>query len=104
MPGDRRGLPMVTAHEVAGDLWLQVHRYDDARQAYERAARRVGPTPRVTLGLARVAVRLDATSTACSQYRRLLASWKFQGTDPPEIAEARAFLRGPACGGASNAR
>jgi hypothetical protein len=98
------GLPMITAHEVAGDLWLQVHRYDDARRAYERAATRIGPTPRVTLGLARVAARLDATSTACAQYQRLVTSWKSQNADPPELSEARAFLSGAACGAASNAR
>lgn len=95
---------MVTAHEVAGDLWLQVHRYDDARRAYERARNRVGVTPRVTLGLARVAARLDATSTACTQYQRLVTPWKRQETDPPEISEARTFLSGAACKGASDAK
>ena len=97
-------LPMVTAHEAAGELWLQVHRYDDARKAFERAASRVGSTPRVTLGLARVAARLDAVASACTQYRRLVESWKTPTENPPEIAEARAFLNGPACGGAANAR
>jgi hypothetical protein len=91
------GLPLLTAHEMAGDLWFQVYRYDDARRAYERAANRVGRTARVTLGLARVAARLDAASTACTQYRALLTSWKDPGGDPPEIAEARAFLSGSAC-------
>jgi hypothetical protein len=98
------GVPLVTAHDVAGDLWLQVYRYDDARRAYERAANRVGRTPRVTLGLARVAARLDAASTACTQYRRLVASWNDQGGDPPEISEARAFLSGPACSGQAQPR
>jgi hypothetical protein len=97
-------LPMVSAHEAAGDLWLQVHRYDDARLAYTKAATRVGVTPRVTLGLARVAARLDAISTACAQYQRLVTSWKNQSADPPELSEARALLSGSACGGASNAR
>lgn len=87
------GLPMITAHEAAGDLWLQVHRYDEARRAYARAAERVGITPRITLGLARVAVRLDARSTACSQYAALVGMWTREVSEPPELMEARAFLR-----------
>jgi tetratricopeptide (TPR) repeat protein len=91
------GLPMITAHEAAGDLWLQVHRYDDARRAYEKAAQRLGMTPRITLGLARLAARIDALSTACAQYRTFVASWKTTGSEPSELAEARAFLSNPAC-------
>lgn len=46
-------LPVVT-----GDLWLQVHRFDAAREAYRRAAAVETSLPS-SLGLARVAVRLD---------------------------------------------
>ena len=53
---DCQGAPIVSAYEVAGDLWLQVHRFDDARRAYVTAAEQVGSTRRVTLGLARTAV------------------------------------------------
>jgi hypothetical protein len=90
-------LPMITAHEAAGDLWLQVHRYDDARRAYERAAQRIGMTPRITLGLARLAARIDALSTACAEYRTFVSSWKATGPEPPELTEARAFLSNPSC-------
>ena len=38
------GAPIVTAQEVAGDLWLQVHRFEDARRAYLGAAEQVGST------------------------------------------------------------
>lgn len=98
------GLPMVTAHEAAGDLWLQVHRYDDARHAYMRAAERVGMTPRITLGLARLAARVDALATACTQYRALIGSWTSTGAEPPELSEARAFLMNPACQGQATPR
>jgi hypothetical protein len=91
------GLPFITAHEAAGDLWLQVHRHDDARRAYARAMERVGATPRVVLGMARVAARVDAVATACTQYRTLTASWKGQGAEPAEVSEARAFLRDHDC-------
>ena len=51
------GAPVLSAHEVAGELWLQVHRFDDARAAFERAVEQVGTTPRITAGLARAAAR-----------------------------------------------
>jgi hypothetical protein len=49
------GAPTITAHEAAGDLWLLVHRYDDAQRAYELARSVVGLTPRIETGLRRVA-------------------------------------------------
>jgi hypothetical protein len=85
------GAPVITAHEAAGDLWLQVYRYEDARRAYTRAAERLGPTRRVTLGLARAAVRMSDTATACVQYQTLVDGWRI-GDDVPEIVEARVFL------------
>jgi hypothetical protein len=51
------GAPVLSAHEVAGELWLQVHQFDDARAAFERAAAHVGMTPRIAGGLARAATR-----------------------------------------------
>ena len=51
------GAPVLSALEVAGELWLQVHRFDDARVAFERAAAQVGMTPRITAGLARATAR-----------------------------------------------
>ena len=45
--------PAVAALEAAGDLWLQVHRYDDAVRAYERAAAHLGMTARIAAGLAK---------------------------------------------------
>lgn len=47
--------PVLTAAEVSGELWLQVHRYDEAHRAFQKAAAQVGMTPRVVAGLARVA-------------------------------------------------
>jgi hypothetical protein len=49
--------PVLSVAEVAGELWLQVHRYDDAHAAFTRAESEVGKTPRVVAGLARAAVR-----------------------------------------------
>lgn len=94
------GAPAVTAHEAAGDLWLQVHRYEDARRAYIVAAERVGRTPRVTLGLARAASRLGDVPGACLEYGALLDRRKAEPDEPPEIREARAFVEQPSCAGA----
>jgi len=47
------GAPAITAHEAAGDLWLRVHRYEDAKMAYERAKAVIGSTPRIEDGLKR---------------------------------------------------
>jgi hypothetical protein len=92
------GAPFVTAHELAGDLWLQVHRFEDARTAYTRAAERVGRTPRVRLGLARTAIRLDRPDLACQEYRWLLEAWGNRREQPPEISEARTYVAAaPGC-------
>ena len=91
------GAPIISAHEAAGDLWLQVHRYEDARRAYLRAAERIGRTRRVILGLARTAVRLSDSATACDEYATLVSSWRSGSVEPSEIAEARTFLRQPSC-------
>ena len=91
------GPPVVTAHEVAGDLWLQVDRYEEARQAYLRAAERVGRTSLVRLGLARAAARLNDTASACREYTWLLEWWDERPGLPPEIEEARTLLRSGLC-------
>lgn len=58
------GAPVVSAHEVAGDLWLQLFRYAAAEGAYLRAAEYVGMTPRIREGLARARARLKDTPSA----------------------------------------
>jgi len=90
-------LPAVTAHEAAGDLWLQVHGYDQARRAYLRAAERLGPRPRITLGLARAAARTKDVVAACTHYRELVARWGGRPEEPAEGAEARAYSSEPPC-------
>ena len=87
------GVPFLTAHELAGDLWMQVHRFEDARAAYLEAARIVGRTGRLRLGLARTASRLKDSEGACRGYESLLEWWGTRGEEPPEIAEARQYIR-----------
>jgi hypothetical protein len=88
------GAPIVSASELAGDFWLQVSRYDEARRAYTEAAERVGSTLRILSGLARSARRLNDMPAACTAYRRLVDVWGARPGLPIEIAEARAYLGG----------
>jgi hypothetical protein len=81
----------VSAHEAAGDLWLQVHRFDSALLAYTAAEQVVGRTPRSTLGLARASRRLDKTQAACDIYRSFVELVSAQ-TMTAELSEGRAFI------------
>ena len=85
------GAPFVSVHELAGDLWLQLHQFADARAAYQRAASIVGQTPRIRFGLARAAERLGEPAAACLEYRTLVDWWgqARRDTAPPEIRDAR---------------
>ena len=88
------GAPGVTAHEIAGDLWLQVHRYEEARDAYRRAENRLGRRIRSMLGLARTAARMKDTAEACRAYADFLARWGSGApAEPSPESEARAFVR-----------
>jgi hypothetical protein len=90
---------MVSALELAADLWLQVHRYEEAERAYEVAAREFGTTPRIRSGRAKLAAQTGRTMRACLEYRELMAWWggRSPASVPTEIAEARAFLAQKTC-------
>jgi len=53
--------------ELEGELWFEVERFTDSRDAYERAAKQRG-TPNAWIGLARAADKLGDTVTACRAY------------------------------------
>lgn len=53
--------------ELEGELWLEVDRYTEARDAYQRATD-TRPTPNAWIGLARAADKLGDTVTACRAY------------------------------------
>lgn len=86
------GAPLVSAAETAGELWLQLHRYDDARRAYDEARAQTGATARVLAGIGRAAQRLRDTDIACAAFRELLDSWGARPARPPQIAEAQAYV------------
>ena len=90
-------LPVLSAHEMAGQFWLQLHVYDEASRAFDLAARRVGQTPHVLIGAARAAAGARNAAAACEQYRRLIAWWGERAGSPTELTEARAFVKQPQC-------
>ena len=94
------GAPLITAHEMAGELWLQVHRFDEAAAAYRVARGYAGDSPLVTRGLARALARQNQVPEACGEYRRLAdQAATLRATMREELGEADRYLRQPACRG-----
>ena len=91
------GLPVISAHEAAGYFWLQLRVWDEAARAFELAGRRVGQTPHVMIGAARAASGRQDVAAACEQYKRLVSWWGSRPGTPPEIVEARGYLKQPQC-------
>ena len=87
------GAPVIGVMEAAGDLWLQVFRYEDARRMYQRAIAGGDATLRALAGLARTAARLKMDATACQEYRVLIDRWGTRAAEPAEIIEARGYVR-----------
>jgi len=53
--------------ELEGELWFEVDRYAEARDAFQRATR-LKPTPNALIGLARASDRLGDVVSACAAY------------------------------------
>ena len=92
------GAPVLSAHQMAGELWLQVHRYEEAAAAFLVARGVAGDSPRVSVGLARARAREGRVPEACDAYRAVerLAP-DVRAVMKAEVAEAQEFLRQPAC-------
>lgn len=91
---DTSGLPPLPlpVPEIAGDLWLQVDRYEEAIAAYTTATERHPERGRSWLGLARASVKTGAARQATDAYRAFLERWTGADPDLPELAEAHAFV------------
>jgi hypothetical protein len=81
----RRALWPRPFNLLAGELWLEVDRYEDARLAYERAVTDRA-TPLALSGLARALARLNRHAEACQTYGRM------RDDTGPLRDEARAYL------------
>ena len=86
------GAPLVTAAEIAGDLWFRVGRYEDAQVAYTEAADRTGSSLRILAGLGRSASRLKDVLAACASYGSFLDTWGPRPGLPAEVVEARTYV------------
>jgi predicted Zn-dependent protease len=59
--------------ELEGELWFEVDRYPEAREAFERATN-TRPSPNAWIGLARASDKLGDTVTACRAYTAAAAT------------------------------
>ena len=70
--------------ELEGELWLEVDRYQESRDAYQRATATGGA--RVWIGLARASDRLGQTKAACEAYATAKTKPGLTAADQKEIA------------------
>ena len=66
----RRAVWPRSLNLLAGELWFEVDRFDDARAAYQRAVS-ADPSAVALVGLARALARLGQQAAACATYRRV---------------------------------
>jgi tetratricopeptide (TPR) repeat protein len=85
-------LPFAPVAEIAGDLFFQANRFEQARRRYGDALIARPNRVRSVLGIARASVRLDDRAAATAAYKQLLDAWADADPDLPEIAEARAWI------------
>lgn len=71
--------------ELEGELWLEVDRFTDARDAYERASQS-DPSPNAWIGLARASDRLGDVVTACRAYTTAASTRNLPSSVELEIA------------------
>ena len=74
--------------ELAGELWLEVDRFEESRDAYRRATE-TAPTPNAWIGLARASDKLGDLVAACAAYTRVSGT---QGLPPTVELEVSLYL------------
>jgi hypothetical protein len=82
--------PIKPAHELLGEVLLEVGRPADAAKQFAIGLDRMPNRPRLLLGSARAAVKVNDQTTAQLRYRQLL-NLPGGGPDRPGLEEARAF-------------
>lgn len=78
--------------EMAGELWFEVDRYAESRDAYSHAAEATN-SPRAWIGLARAEEKLGHTPNACAAYRRALQTALMDDWQ----TEADTYVKSAAC-------
>lgn len=71
--------------ELEGELWFEVDRFAEAREAFERASKQ-HPTPNAWIGLARASDRLGDVVTACRAYTTAAATKNLPSSVEIEIS------------------
>lgn len=90
-----RGEVVLPFDELAGDLWQQIHRFEDAKRRYERVVHEWPERTRAWLGLARAARELAATTDARAAARQVLLRWADSRALEAVEAEMRQIADGP---------
>jgi tetratricopeptide (TPR) repeat protein len=84
--------PPKPAHELLGEVLLDLGRPAEAADAFAAALRRTPRRAASLLGAARAARQLGDERTARRHYRELTAIWSAADDGHPGLAEARSFL------------
>ena len=84
--------PAIPAHEILGNMLLEMNRPADAIKHFTEVLRRTPGRPKAIYGIARAAEALGDKQTAKKRYTEFLEVWKSADKDLPEIATARRFL------------
>src|SRR5437667_63628 len=86
--------PIKPAHELLGEVLLELGRPADAAKQFAIGLDRMPNRPRLLLGAARAAVKVSDQATAQLRYRQLL-NLPGGGPDRPGLDEAKAFAVSP---------
>ena len=81
--------PVKPAHELLGEILLELARPEEAREQFERALDRAPRRALSLLGLARAAAKAGDSPKAQDTYAELLGIWHRADDDAPELAEVR---------------
>jgi tetratricopeptide (TPR) repeat protein len=84
--------PVKPAHELYGEVLLELGKAAEARVQFERSLQRTPDRAASLLGAARAAARMGDGSGAREHYARLLTLWRGADADLPALAEARGLL------------
>ena len=78
--------PAIPAHEILGDVLMEMNRPTDAKKEFEEVLRRTPGRPKAILGIARAAQATGDVVTAKQRYQEFLTLWRNADSDRPEIA------------------
>jgi predicted Zn-dependent protease len=84
--------PPIPAHELFGDMLLEMNRPAEAEKQFAAALQRTPGRPKAIYGLAQSAQAQGDDRRAAKEYARFLQVWKNADQNLPEITVARRFL------------